>query len=426
MKVLLKSIREVEFIEPIEWVKENNYLDSSLLTGDKALSEFSLYGWNPFVQIQYNNDEEVWDKVALEIDKYDFANLPYPASRCGFIGYLNYDLGRYLEKLPDTTSYSYQIPQAILTLYRNYRYWDNKTLQCWDIVFDFTEFTLSSLNESPVPYKIVNFSQECNEEEYCSKVKKIQDYILSGDVYEVNLTQQFKADFSGSPWSFFNKLYQKNSAPYSAYLNFPEFSICSISPEQFLSCDKRKVTTKPIKGTAPRGRNSQEDRINQEMLLNSDKDLAELHMIVDLLRNDLSKVCKLGSVEVINPNKLEIFANVFHLVGIVEGVLKDEVSILELIKACFPGGSITGCPKIASMQVIEELETYKRNLYTGSIFVMNNIFLQSSIVIRTGLIVNDKLFVNSGGAITIDSDPKSEYQEILHKIRTFLDIKGAN
>jgi para-aminobenzoate synthetase component 1 len=423
MKIKLKSMSEVDFIEPIEWVKENNFQNASLLTGAKSLSEFSIYGWHPVRQIKFTKDGKVWDKIAQEVQKYDFSGLPYPANRCGWIGYLNYDLGRYLEALPDETSYSYRIPEAILALYNNYRYWDNKTQKCWEIVFEFPEFPSSSLNENKLPYKISNFTQECNEEEYCSKVKRIQDYILSGYVYEVNLTQQFSADFSGSPWSFFNHLYQKNSAPYSAYLNFPEFTICSISPEQFLSCDKRKVTTKPIKGTAPRGRNSEEDRVNQEMLMNSGKDLAELHMIVDLLRNDLSKVCKLGSVKVINPNKLETFANVFHLVGIVEGFLRDEVSLIELIKACFPGGSITGCPKIASMQVIEELETYKRNLYTGSIFVMNNVFLQSSIVIRTGIVVKGKLFVNSGGAITIESDPESEYQEILHKIRTFLDIK---
>lgn len=426
MKIKLKSISEVDFIEPIKWIKVNNYQNSSLLTGNRILSKFSLYGWNPVQQFSFANDKGVWDKIAHQVSKFDFSELPYPSSSCGWIGYLNYDLGRYLEDLPDSNSYSYQIPEASMTLYRNYRYWDNETQQCWEIEFDFAEFTTSSLCKKHIPYKLSNFSQECDEEEYCSKVKKIQDYILSGEVYEVNLTQQFKADFSGSSWSFFTNLYQKNSAPYSAYLNFLEFSICSISPEQFLSCNKRKVTTKPIKGTAPRGRNSQEDKLNQEMLLKSDKDLAELHMIVDLLRNDLSKVCKLGSVNVVNPNKLEIFANVFHLVGIVEGILKDDISIVDLIKACFPGGSITGCPKIASMQIIEELETYKRNLYTGSIFVMNNVFLQSSIVIRTGIVVKDELFLNSGGAITIESDPKSEYQEILHKIRTFLNVKEGN
>lgn len=426
MKIKLKSLREVEFIDPTEWVKDNIFQNSSLLTGDESLSEFSIYGWNPVLQSKFSNDDEVWNKIAQELQKYDFSELSYPANRCGWIGYLNYDLGWYLEDLPNLNIYSYHIPQAIFTLYKNYRYWDNKTNQCWEIIFDYPDYWLSSPANNNLLYHISNFTQECDEKEYCEKIKKIQDYILSGNVYEVNLTQQFSADFSGSPWSFFQQLYQRNRAPFSAFLNYSDFAVCSISPEQFLRCEDRKVITKPIKGTAPRGKNLEEDRINQEILLSSEKDLAELHMIIDLLRNDLSKVCEIDSVKVIHPNKLETFANVFHLVGIVEGLLKKEKSIIDLITACFPGGSITGCPKIASMQVIEELETYKRNLYTGSIFLMNNKFMQSSIVIRTGIVVKDKLFVNSGGAITIESDPKSEYQEILHKIRTFLDIREDN
>lgn len=426
MNIKLYSCQEVEFVDPVEWVAQNNYQGAALLTGDKALSEFSLYGWNQVQEERYSQDKDVWTKIADLLQKYDFSQLIYPANRCGWIGYLNYDLGRYLEKLANTNQYSYHLPEAILTLFRNYRYWDNRTQQCWEIVFDFTEYIPAKLSENLQAYSLTNFAQECDEKEYCSKVEKIQDYILSGTVYEVNLTQQFQADFSGSAWAFFKNLYQKNSAPFSAYLDYSDFKICSISPEQFIKCSDKKVQTKPIKGTAPRGKDETEDRINQEMLLNSEKDLAELHMIVDLLRNDLSKVCEIGSVNVLHANKLETFANVFHLVGIVEGFLKPKTTIIDLIKACFPGGSITGCPKIASMQVIEELESYKRNLYTGSIFVMNNIFLQSSIVIRTGIIVENKLFVNSGGAITIESDPKSEYQEILHKIRTFLNISEDN
>ncbi len=426
MKIQVKALKKVPFIEPLEWVNNHNYHNSSLLTGHESQSEFSLYGWNPLHQYQYSQDREVWTEIADLIEKYDFNHLDFPANRCGWIGYLDYDLGRYLETLPDINKYSYKLPQAIITLYRNYRYWDNKTQQCWDVIFDYSEFMPSQANENQASYQLTNFSQECNEEEYCSKVKRIQDYILSGDVYEVNLTQQFTADFSGSTWNFFKKLYQKNSAPFSAYLTYDDFTVCSISPEQFLKCENKKVLTKPIKGTAPRGKDKSEDRINQERLLSSEKDLAELHMIVDLLRNDLSKVCEIGTVNVLQANKLETFANVFHLVGVVEGLLKEGFSIIDLLKACFPGGSITGCPKIASMKVIEELETYKRKLYTGSIFIMNNVFLQSSIVIRTGIVVQDKLFVNSGGAITIESDPKSEYQEILHKIRTFLNISELN
>ncbi len=422
MQIVLESIQEVAFIDPVEWLTENNYQNSALLTGDQKQSDFSLYGWDPVFEFSFSQDSQVWDKIKQLIQKYDFSHLPYPASRCGWVGYLNYDLGGYLEAIPNTNKYSYQIPEAYITLYRNYRYWDNLTKKCWEISLAFSDFSQSQICKNQATYSLSNFTQECNEAEYCDKVRKIQDYILSGHVYEVNLTQQFSADFSGSPWSFFKRLYGKNSGPFSAYLNYPGLAVCSISPEQFLSCADRKVLTKPIKGTAPRGKTQAEDMNNKETLLSSEKDLAELHMIVDLLRNDLSKVCEIGSVNVIHPNKLETFANVFHLVGIVEGYLQADLTIVDLIKASFPGGSITGCPKIASMKVIEELETYKRNLYTGTIFLANKNFLSSSIVIRTGIITQDKLYVNSGGAVTIESDPASEYQEILHKIRNFLNI----
>lgn len=427
MKIELKSMREVEFIDPIEWVEQNNYHDLSLLTGDKAQSEFSLCGWNPVQQVKFKNDPQVWNKIAELIERSDFSHLPLPAKRCGWIGYLNYDLGRYLEELPDLAAYSYQIPEAILTLYKSYRYWDSKSHKCYEIEFDFADFTPSQLknHQGDDHYQITHLTQECNQEEYCRKVETMQDYMLTGDLYEANLTQQFSAKFSGSPWALFRTLYKKNSAPFSAFLSFPELTICSISPEQFLSCEDRQIMTKPIKGTAPRGKSPAEDKKNREALMSSAKDLTELHMVVDLLRNDLSKVCEIGSVNVLHPNKLETFANVFHLVASVEGVLKEALSIVDLIKACFPGGSITGCPKIASMEVIEKLESYKRNLYTGTIFVLNNCFLQSSIVIRTGVVVQDKIFINSGGAITVESDPKSEYQEVLDKITTFLDIRDV-
>ncbi len=423
MKIEIAKIKQVDFNEASLWIKENNYQNSALLTGDPLQSEFSICGWNPVEEALFSNDKQVWAKLDKLINKYDFAHLVYPANRCGWIGYLNYDLGRYIESIPDKNIYSYQIPQARLVIYKNYRYWDNKNNKCWEIEFAFTEYETSKKTNYLENYQLANFTQECNESEYCQKVETIQDLILQGEVYEVNLTQQFSADFIGSSLAFFLNLYEKNNGPFSAYLSYSDFTVASISPEQFLYCDQGKVSTKPIKGTAPRGKNDQEDQANRDFLLSSKKDLAELHMIVDLLRNDLSKVCQIGSVKVLNPNKLEVFANVFHLVGIVEGRLKPNISIVNLIKACFPGGSITGCPKIASMKVIEDLESYKRNLYTGSILLVNKTFLTSSIVIRTGIIVDDKLYVNSGGAITIDSQPANEYQEILHKIRNFLDIK---
>jgi para-aminobenzoate synthetase component 1 len=422
MKLKIESLKQIDWIDAVTYKSQYNYSGSALLTGSIEQSEFSLYGWDLVEEIQYTDNDCVWEALNKEISKYDFSQLQYPANRCGWIGYLSYDLGRFIEKLPCNTIFSYRIPQASLRLFKNYIYWDNAKKQCWEITFALPGQLKEDLYHESEKFQLGNINQECSQVEYEEKVRKIQDYILTGDVYEVNLTQQFIASFSGSEWGFFKKLYEKNPAPFSAFLDYNDFKIASISPEGFLRCEQNEVLTKPIKGTAPRGRNPFEDTSNKEGLLSSKKDLAELHMIVDLMRNDLSKISEIGSVEVIDPNHLEIFSNVFHLVGIVRSRLKKDNSLIELIKACFPGGSITGCPKIASMKVIEELETYRRNLYTGSILVINNIFLQSNIVIRTGLIKDKKLFVNSGGAVTIDSDPASEYQEILHKIRTFLDI----
>ncbi len=421
MFIELKELQEIDWVNPLDYVERNFYKDASLLTGNEEQSEFTIYGHNLITEFNSDNDSEVWDSLHELIEGHDFSRLPFPAKRCGWIGYLSYDMGRHIESFPSSTNESYHLPQARLRLYKHYVYWDNLRKKCWKIELKCETAEQQSI-QAREGFSIGRIEQECTQQEYMDKVAKIQDYILSGNVYEVNLTQQFTSDFEGSSWGLFTSLYKKNPAPFSAFLNYEDMAVTSISPEGFLKCNNGQVLTKPIKGTAPRGKNLQEDLKNKQELFSSEKDLAELHMIVDLMRNDLSKVCRLGSVEVVDPNRLEVFANVFHLVGIVTGMLKIEYSMTDLIKACFPGGSITGCPKIASMKVIEELESYRRNIYTGSILLVNNCFLQSNIAIRTGIIKDNKLFVNSGGAVTIDSDPLAEYQEILHKIRTFLDL----
>ena len=158
MRIAIEKLQEVAFIDPLLWVNDNNYLESAFLTGDRAQSEFSLYGWNRVEQDKFSHDSQVWDKLNHILKKYDFSQLPYPANRCGWIGYLNYDLGSYLEELPDKNSYSYQIPQASISLYKNYRYWDNKNKQCWEIIFEFFEYTPSCLNQNEKNYHINNFS----------------------------------------------------------------------------------------------------------------------------------------------------------------------------------------------------------------------------------------------------------------------------
>lgn len=282
-----------------------------------------------------------------------------------------------------------------------------------------------TLDDESDTYGIENLVWENEHDQYISKVKKIQDYIRNGDVYEVNLTQQVSGDFSGNAYSIFQKLFCLNDAPYSCYFNLGNLKIISNSPELFLRAMDKKVETRPIKGTISRSNDDQQDIKNKNELLGSAKDQAELFMIVDLLRNDLGKIAKIGTVTVKHAKKIEAYKNVYHLVGVVEGEMKSNFDYIDLIKATFPGGSITGCPKIRSMEIIDELETYTRNLYTGSIFMMNKTYFNSNIVIRTIIIENNKIFINSGGAITIDSDPESEYREMKTKLKNIMEILTA-
>ena len=306
--------------------------------------------------------------------------------------------------------------------YKNYNFYNHTKNECLEVTFKYESELANPYKKSQSDEFVVrNLRHETTEAEYIRKVEKIKDFIVKGDVYEVNLTQQLEGEFQGPPFKLFKKLYSKNDAPFSCYMNLDKFHILSSSPELFLSADKYKIETRPIKGTAKRNSDVRLDEISKNILLNSEKDKAELFMIIDLLRNDLGKVSEIGSVKVLESMKLEKFKNVYHLVGIIESVLSNNKDYVDLIKACFPGGSITGCPKIRAMEIIDELEKYSRNLYTGTIFLMNKQFLISNIIIRTAIIINNQIFINSGGAVTIDSDPKSEYEEMLIKIKNIIE-----
>ena len=237
------------------------------------------------------------------------------------------------------------------------------------------------------------------------------------------MTQRFYTESTEDSFEIYKKLRSINKAPFSAYMNFNDFQIISSSPERFLEVNNRKVVTRPIKGTRPRGQTKEEDIKNSLELLNSEKDKAELLMVVDLERNDLSKVCKHHSVKVTELFKLETYATVFHLVSTVEGELKDEVSAIKCIKECFPGGSITGTPKIRAMEIIEELEALKRNIYTGSIgyfdFRGNADF---NIAIRTIIKKDNKAYFGVGGGITYDSNEEDEYNETLDKAKALMRV----
>lgn len=273
-------------------------------------------------------------------------------------------------------------------------------------------------------FKVKNFIANLSQENYLHHVKQIKDHIVEGDCYQVNFAQRFSGDFTGSRIAAYMALREVLPSPFSAYLNITDDTILCLSPERFINIDQDKhAFTQPIKGTAPRGKTPIEDKKLASILAKSPKNQAENVMIVDLLRNDFSQSCEPFSVTVPKLFALESFANVHHLVSTVEGNICDDVSAIDFLLKCFPGGSITGAPKKRAMEIIQSLEDAPRNIYCGSVcyFSANN-RIDSNIAIRTVLISEDHVYCWGGGGIVADSTAKEEYQESLNKIQVLIDV----
>lgn len=433
--------------------RESIFLDSS--KEESKFSKYSFIGINPFLKftsykdkitiLDYKKDKEEIKMgnpfVELErlILKY---KISYPCKIplvSGALGYFSYDIGRTLEKIPETAVEDVKVPDSYFLFYDNIVIADleekkifitalgiledsNKSIEkIENLIKNNLESKKDIFNIDEINYE--KFKSNFTKESYIDGVKKVKDYILSGDVYITNFTQRMWCESRENSFNIYSKLRQINKAPFSAFLNLNGFEIISSSPERFLNVIDNVVTTRPIKGTRPRGRNKAEDEKNKLELKNSEKDKAELLMIVDLERNDLSKVCKKSTVKVTELFTLEEYATVFHLVSEIKGVLKDDVTSIKCMKECFPGGSITGAPKIRSMEVIEEVEGIRRGIYTGSIgyfdFRGNSDF---SIIIRTILKKDNKAYFGVGGGITIESEEISEYQESLDKAKALMRV----
>ncbi len=366
------------------------------------------------------------------------SDLPKPVY-AGLFGYLAYDLKDCLEKLPRTSidrlclPHIYFIAPSIIVVHDKAN--DNTRLCIPERKFDGKNNLENDLAEfkriiSDRPPKHGSFSGDAGgfksnftKAGYMDAIKKIREYIAAGDIYQVNMSQRFEMDVEGDTFSLFKSLYKNNPAPFFAYIHAGNHHIVSTSPERFLLQTGQKVETRPIKGTRPRGKTPVEDKKLGLELKQSKKDDAELSMIVDLLRNDIGKVCRVGSVRVMEHKRLEAYQNVYHLVSIVEGRLDQDCDSVDLLKATFPGGSITGCPKIRTMEIIDELEPCPRHIYTGSIgYISFHDTMDLSIAIRTATIYNGKIMFSVGGGIVFDSDPLDEYEETIHKGRTLMEV----
>lgn len=408
----------------------------SEITLTRGTEESSLSG-NPFDVVSH----------LLEVYRLDSCSAPVPFIG-GAVGYFSYDLCHFIERLPDTAVDDLQLPECYLGFYDLVLAFDHLLGKTYLISTGFPELKEAErmeraarrLNEVkdelinapkpgasapfiPVsaPAKQVTLKGGFTHKEYADAVEKARQYIIAGDIFEVNLSQRFEAELSITPYELYRRLRQINPAPFACYLGFDEVSVVSASPERFIRVRGDRVETRPIKGTRPRGKTPEEDKALADDLVGSAKDRAENIMIVDIERNDLGRVCRFGTVKVTELAILEVFPTVFHLTSTVVGRLKEGKSCIDLLKAAFPGGSITGAPKIRSMEIIDELEPTRRSVYTGNIgYLSFNGDVDLNIAIRTFLVKGSRAYFQVGGAVVYDSDPEAEYQETLVKGRALI------
>ncbi len=369
----------------------------------------------------------------LDCDPGSACDLPFPG---GAIGYFSYDLARRLGRLPALAADDDRMPEMAVGLYDwavvvdhlEHRTWlvgqgrDPETDWKWGRLAK--RFSSATVERARVPFRITApLASNLSHEAYAAAFRRVHDYIHAGDCYQINLAQRFAAPAAGDPWLAYQALRIINPAPYSAFLNTPHGTVMSSSPERFLRLARGQVETRPIKGTRPRAGHPRRDAELAEALRSSAKDHAENVMIVDLLRNDLSKNCELGSVKVPRLFEVESFATVHHLVSTVTGRLRQGRDALDLLRGCFPGGSITGAPKLRAMQIIEELEPHRRGVYCGAIgYLGYDGNMDTNIAIRTLVYSGGVIRFWVGGGIVADSRLEDEYQETFDKAAAMLRL----
>ncbi|HLA18499.1 MAG TPA: aminodeoxychorismate synthase component I [Dehalococcoidia bacterium] len=401
------------------------WLDSAL--GDDRLGRASLFGAEPGLILRSRGPEiELWTRGGTQ----RFSGSPFETlrellrERAGTpgaaVGYLAYELKRFVEDVPSAAVDDFGLPECHLCFYDRVARFDPRPLATGEAVAP----RHSPLDGAAAPPS--NFAPPA----YKRAVQRVRDYIVAGDVYQVNLSQRFSLPLAGDPFDAYLRLRERNPAPFAAFVGMPEARVLSASPERFLSFDPvtRRVQTRPIKGTRPRGRTPEEDQTLAAELLASVKDRAENVMIVDLERNDLGRVAAVGSVRVTELAALETFPTVFHLTSTVEATLPEDRDLVDLLLAAFPGGSITGAPKIRAMEIIDELEPAARGVYTGAIgYIGFDGWMDLNIAIRTIVVIDGVAYFQSGGGIVADSDPEMEYRETLHKAWALADaVTGAS
>ena len=411
------------------------FLDSA--TTDSTLGRYSYIAFDP-VECLVLTDEQigsgaVFDKIEQQLLQFTLDPIPdLPPFQGGLAGFLSYDLARDIELLPQQAIRDQPYPVLCLGVYHLVISFDHQLKKTWLISSGFfsnekLEYLLARLLKVDVHsgVNVLNttidaeaVSSDMTQQQYEDAVRKAINYITAGDIFEVNLSQRFQCELPASfpITQLYHKLRQVNPAPFSAYARFSDTAILSSSPERFLQVKNSVIETRPIKGTIKRSLDTAEDQQLAQQLLASEKDRAENIMIVDLMRNDLSRVCLPRTIAVPQLCGLESYKTVHHLVSVVRGQLDPDINLIDVLRATFPGGSITGAPKVRAMEIIDELEPTRRGPYCGSMVYLGfDGCMDSSILIRSYVVQGSHLSFQGGGAIVLDSDPLSEYKETLAK-----------
>ncbi|WP_417832178.1 aminodeoxychorismate synthase component I [Terasakiella sp.] len=404
-------------------------LDSAMF--DIEQGRYSFIAIDPFET--FTHDQNSFAELKEKLASYSFERHPnLPPFQGGVVGYFGYELLHQIERIPSQAKDDLSVPDICLGFYDVIAAFDHHLKQAWIFSLfneDRAYWLKSQLLENCLPLPTfkpcsLDWKSGFQKDEYIAAVQSVIDYIHAGDIFQANLTQRFKGERPDDidPFAFYLNLRKINPALFSAYLNFGDFCIASSSPERFLKREGRQVETRPIKGTRARHPDAAQDQAHATELANSEKDRAENTMIVDLLRNDLSRVCKPHSVHVPELCAVHSFASVHHLVSTITGELENTYDGIDLLCAAFPGGSITGAPKVRAMEIISELERCPRGVYCGAIgYIGFDGSMDTNIVIRTVLFKDKTVCIQVGGGIVADSSPHDEYEETLTKAKALFD-----
>lgn len=414
---------------------------------------YSFIAYDPIAELIGNKESYLFRKEGEEEkregsvfqklrDIIPISNEPLPFSFFGgAIGYFSYDTAFYSENIGPVLPDELNMPDVHLLFYNRFividhllqkvsivaidLFQEGKTREEMDeYIHQIEEQLKNGTTLIEVEKSTVEFRPSIDQETFVNMVEKAKKYIECGDIFQVVLSQRFSSDFKGNPFSLYRSLRTSNPSPYMFYLEFDDYTILGTSPESLVKITDGFIKTNPIAGTKPRGKTKEDDRKLEELLLSDEKELAEHRMLVDLGRNDLGRVSKVGTVNVSKYMKIEKYKYVMHIVSEVIGEKRDDVHVVDVITSCLPAGTVSGAPKIRAMQIINELEQQKRGVYAGAIgYISINGNLDLAIAIRTMIVKDEKAYVQAGAGIVYDSIPQSEYEETLNKMKALLEVE---